>query len=254
MALDLWSQFGNTFGFGGWSLGLGFFGNLIIWILLSIIIVGIIGYIIYRVVIKRVYKHKIYVFGMFGKQPMKKWEDTAREMRIGRAGDYLFYLRKRKKFIPPPVLQMGRNEWWYWERVDGELINIDMEDVDTKQRRMGVHFIDTDMRMQRLGIEKNLSFRLQKQTFWQKYGDKIINAVFYVLVTLMLVILFVQWRKTATAITGAVQIASEVMDKTCGRVADTSVIPEAESGVIPAIALFLLTKFKIWRLKNGRHS
>jgi len=42
----------------------------------------------------------------------------------------------------------------------------------------------------RLGIEKNLQFRFQKEGFWDKYGQTIINAIFYVLVTLMLIVLF----------------------------------------------------------------
>ena len=173
---------------------------------------------------------------------MLKWEDRAKEVKVGRAGDRLFYLRRQKRWFPPPVIQSGINEWWFWERDDGEFINIGLEDLNEKQRQLGIRFIDTDMRMQRLGIEKNLQYRLQEQNFWEKYGDKIINLAFYVFVTLMMVVLFFEWRKTAESLQG-------VADSVAKMNADSTASQRPE-GLIPTLVLFLTTKYKIWKLRR----
>ena len=91
------------------------------------------------------------------------------------------------------------------------MINVSIENVDEKQRLLGVKFVDTDMRMQRLGIEKNLAYRLQKKNFWEQYGQTIMNVIFYVLITMLLIVLFVQWKNTGEVLNKAVETAGEVL-------------------------------------------
>ena len=204
---------GDTFGFGGWDLGIGVVGNLMVWAFLVCIVIGVVGFFVYRFMVKKVFRHRIRVYGILGKTPMLKWTDIARVIPIGRAGDKLFYLKRMKRFIPPPMMQTGINEWWFWERSDGELINIGIEDLDTTMKQMGLKFVDADMRMQRLGIEKNLQFRLQKETFWQKYGTFIVQMGFYALITILLVVLFWQWGKTAYDLQEVAKTVENILDK-----------------------------------------
>lgn len=245
--LTLMQRAGNTFGFSSWNLNTGLLGNFIIWLMLSLLFVGVIGFIIGFIIWRRTYKHTIVIWGMVGNNPTEKEILKGKGVPIGNAGDRLMYVRGRKKLIPYPTLQTGNNKWLFWEREDGELINITINNVDTTMKQMNVKFIDTDMRMQRLGIEKNLQFRLQQQGFWAKYGQMIMNVIFYVLIMMILIVLFVQWRKTAESITKAVTVASEVMKYQC------SGLPEGNSGegsgVIPAIILLGIVNFKY--IKNN---
>lgn len=224
---------GSTFGVFNFSS----VGSVMKWILFSILIAvliaGGIGWWYYN----RKYKHLIVVWGKIGNEVKIKWQSKAREFPIGQVGDMLFFLRQKKRLIPCPTLQVAPNIWYYWEREDGELINITLEDLDEKQRRMGIKFIDSDMRMQRLGIEKNLQFRLQKGTFWEKYGQMIVNIVFYVLVTMMIIIIFTQLTKVSQSLNTAVETAGQVLEKVQGVKGGTPLPQEIlPSGSSPTIS------------------
>ena len=242
---DLIATAGETFGFSKWNIGLGSVGTGALYIFLALLVAGGGGFLFYRWWTNKTFSQKIKVFALMGKQPMLKYEDKARIVPVGYAGDKLFIMKKHKRALPPPTIQMGFNEWWYWEREDGELINIGLDNLDKIQRSLGIQFVDTDMRMQRLGIEKNLQFRLQKQNFWDKYGSMIINGVFYVLVTLMLIVLFMQWRKVANAVTETISQISTCNSPT--KPAQTG--GTGASGVVPALFMLGSIKWKLWRNK-----
>ena len=241
----------GTLGIDKWNIGLGSMTSVVIWFMISLFIFALIGAGIYIYFMKRSYCHRIIVFGMVGNNPMEKWKDNAKTVPVGRAGDRLFLLRRRKRYLPPPSIQGGINTWYFWEREDGELINIGIENVDLKQKAMGVKFVDTDMRMQRLGIEKNLQYRLQSETFWQKHGQMIINVTFYVIVTMMIIVLFNQFGKVSKDVSGVAASVSSYMDKAT-QVTGGTTIPSEDatgSGVIPAVVLLLLNR----RRKKKQH-
>jgi len=235
----------DNFNLDSFDLGLSGMGNIILWVVISLFLLGIAGGFFIHYFTKKTYKHKIIVYGMMGNAPRIKWRDTAKEVPMGKAGDKLYYLRQKKRYLPLPTLQMGYNEWWFWEREDGELINITIEDLDTKQKALGIKFIESDMRLQRLGIEKNLAFRLQKQSFWDKYGDKIVNILFYVIVSLLLIVIFVEWQKTAVVLNEAVQTAGEVLKE----VNKAKSNPNAPATVTPALVLLLIGSKSFFRRK-----
>jgi hypothetical protein len=247
MAIDLVAQAGKTFGFSKWNLGLGSMGTFLVWAFIVLVVTGLIGFLIAWIIYKRTYQNKVWAFGVLGSVPQFLWSDVAKYVKIGNAGDSLFFLKKNKRFVPNPTLQLGPKLWAFWKREDGELINITLANLDKIQREMGIKFVDTDMRMQRLGIEKNLQFRLQAGSFWDQYGDKIINIIFYVLVTILIIVVFYEWRKTVEQFSAITDKQAQIYDKFCP--APTS------SGVIPAffLPLFLIKSKKTkWR-KNGRN-
>jgi hypothetical protein len=249
--IDIVGQLGNTFGFSKWfPMGLGDIGTLLLWLFFILIIGGGIGGGVIYYFLRKSYKHKIEVIGIVGNQPMDKWSDRAKKVPMGKAGDYLFWLRKSKRYLPPPTIQSGVNKWRYWEREDGELINIGYDNVDLIQKKMGVKFVDTDMRMSRLGIEKNLQYRLQKQSFWEKYGQTILQIVFYVVVGLMMIVMFLQFQKTAESLDAAVKTSGEVMEKVIAYERGTTPITPGTSGTIPAIIGLMILGNKKWKRKN----
>jgi hypothetical protein len=217
------------------NAGLGVFGNVLFWVLIICFIVGIIGGIIAYVFWRKSYGQQIWVFGVIGNRSTLKVIHHAKVVGFGGAGDFLYFIRERKKYIAPPTIQMGKNIWWYWERKDGELINIGLGDIDEQMKKAGAYFIDTDIRMTRLGIEKNLRDRLQKTGFWAKYGQTILGIIFVIMVTVALVILFSQLKDVSKALEGtasAIQKMAEAVNKFYDAKSGNYVSPAG--GLVPA--------------------
>lgn len=245
----------GTFGLKGFNFGLGTVGNAMVWVFISFIVFAFIIAVVVYIIYKKTYNQKILIFGLMGNVPTLKESDLAKIVRIGAVGDTLFYIQRKKKYITPPTIQMAKRVWWFWERSDGELINFGLENVDELFRKAGIYYIDTDMRMQRLGIEKNLRDRFEKVSFWQKYGSAIMGALFVIMVTVALVVLFAKLvdvskalEKTAQSIQSMADSVDKYYKKTSGQDIDT--------GLTPAFALLftfanyksLLRRCKKWRV------
>ena len=65
---------------------------------------------------------------------------------------------------------MGRRIYWYVIREDGEWIKFELEDIDQKMRKAGVHYLDKEMRYARTALEEALKERYDKPNFWKEYG------------------------------------------------------------------------------------
>jgi len=130
--------------------------------------------------------------------------------RVGNAGDFWLVLKGGlKKTLPRPRKQMAPNEFWYFIRDDGEWVNFSLKDFDAEMRKAGAYFVDEDMRLQRLGIQKNLQERFQKISFWDKYGGMIMNLMYMVVTVVLLVVLFKEMKDNWIA---GMEMASAVRD------------------------------------------
>lgn len=116
--------------------------------------------------------------------------DKGRFERVGNAGDYWAKWKALKRTSSKPKRQKTKNTYWFAEGEDGEIREIDSLDFDKGLRQIQAHFVDEDMRLQRLGIQKNLASRFEKQSFWAKYGTTIMLIIFVIIVVVALVILF----------------------------------------------------------------
>lgn len=141
------------------------------------------------------YNKKVKLFRKVGNEIVPIITDRAKFERVGTAGDYWCKTKQLKKTLPRPRKQMAKNEFWFYEREDGEWINFSLGDFDGDMKKAGAYFVDEDMRLQRLGIQKNLRDRFQKVTFWQKYGGMIMSAIFVLIITICLVILFKEMKE-----------------------------------------------------------
>jgi hypothetical protein len=111
--------------------------------------------------------------------------------KLGHAGDYWCKVKYGGgKILPRPKIEYMAGVFNYYEREDGEWINFGIEDIDIKMKLAKVHYLEEDMRLHRVGIQKNLEHRLQKEGFWQKWGGVITMAVFVILITICLIVLF----------------------------------------------------------------
>ena len=161
-----------------------------------IILVGLlVGYGIYLLIEMKKYYIVIELYRRIDGQNKLVAKLRAKNYKIGKAGDYLWYIKKLKKYIAPGELQSGPNVYKYFERADGELINFQIGDIDEQFRKAGVKYIHHDMRAQRIAISKSLSAELQSLSFWDKYGATITFIIEILIFGVAVVIIFYQFSE-----------------------------------------------------------
>ena len=202
------AQVGNLLGEAGISIPKFNSSTIMTWgiyIIGGILLAGGVIFGIYLLMNYLKWNKKITLFRRVANRIIPVSHDKAMFERIGQSGDYWLKTQKLKKTLPRPKIEMGVNTFWYFEREDGEWINFELADIDAQMKKAGAYYVDEDMRLQRLGIQKNLSARLIKETFWQKYGTTIMLIIFVMIVTICLVVLFQKMQGNWTAATSSAQ-------------------------------------------------
>jgi len=182
---------------------LGSFASILLVIFIAVIIIGIVGGLIYWYYVKKAYWITIECSRLIGGNPMRVATYCAKEVPFGMAGDKLWrvcnlgMIGKFKviKWLPVGKVQSAPRVWKYWIREDGEWINYQDENLDAVQRKMGVKFVNEDMRLQRLATERLLEQRLLDKTFWEKWGTTIMMIIVFLVVAVCMVIIFYQFGK-----------------------------------------------------------
>jgi hypothetical protein len=173
------------------------------------------------------YNKKIVLFKKVGTTIMPVFVDKGWLCRVGIAGDTWLITKKMKKTLPRPRIQMGKNLYWYYEREDGEWINFSLQDFDEIMHKASAYYVDEDMRLQRLGIQKNLENRFKKVTFWQQYGGMIMSLVFLLVITVCLVLIFNRmesaWSKAGEMAQAVKEMANQVA--TMGARTTSGIVP-----------------------------
>lgn len=217
------------------SLGIGSIGLGLLILFLSILIIGMIGFGIWFYLQKKQLKYTIPLYKMIGARPIKIGTYKAKDFKMGFAGDKLWYVPKAKKYIIPASIQTAPNEYPHFEREDGEWINFGLGDIDQEMKTAGVKYIHQDMRSNRIAISNLLEQRFKgKQGFWDKYGNMIAQAIFYLIVSVCMVIIFYQWSTI-------VDKTSLLFDKI---VAYEDMKCPAQTGVVPALAMLIFRRPK----------
>lgn len=227
--------------FAKFNIGVGAIGNALILLAIITVIFSLIGWLIYWRINSRRYNKRIPLFRLVGNVPTRVGIYLARDFPIGKAGDKLWFVKGIKKYLPPATIQSAPNEFWHWEREDGEWINFSMNDLDAEQKKAGIRYIHQDMRSQRIATNNILEQRLIHKGFWEKYKDMIVHLIFYVIVTMLIIVIFWQW--------------SNMIDKTAGLMGSIDNIAQKVTGLecvekvdqlIPALFLPFI---RFWRRK-----
>ncbi len=221
----------NVFaGFEWGALGLGlliFFGALLI--------VALIGIGLFMWLQKRQLKYTIPLYKMVGGKPMEIATYKARDFKIGYAGDKLWFVPQVKKYIMAGTIQSGKNKFLHFEREDGEWVNFGLEDIDGAMKTAGARYIQSDMRAGRIAISNILESRFKgKETFWEKYGSMITQTIFYLIVSVSMVIIFYQWG-------GIIDRTNELLGRI---IAYEDLKCPTIQGVVPACILMMFRRKK----------
>lgn len=226
--------------FGKFDIGVGVIGNALILFAICVIIIGLVGWIIWWRISSAQYKFRIPLYKSINGINLRQAIYVAKNVPISKAGDSLWFVKGIKKFLPPARLTSAPNEFPHEEREDGEWINFEIETVNEAQKKAGVKFIQQDMRTQRVATGQILEQRLINKGFWEKYKDMIVHLLFYVITTLLLIVIFWQWGNITDKVGGLVNqlnnVATQLNNLEC--------IGHGETGIVPASLLFL------WRLRK----
>ena len=183
---------------------LGSLGSILLIFFIAVMIVVLLAGYIYFNSQKKKYYIKIHAFRLVGNVPTRVSIRCATEIPFGMAGDKMwrvapnsFFSRPFKiiKWLPVGKIQTGLNEYWYYIREDGEWVNFKLSDLNEVSRVMGVKFVQEDMRLQRLATERLLEQRLMDKTFWEKWGTIIMTLIFFLVISVCMVIIFYQFSK-----------------------------------------------------------
>jgi len=182
--------------------GMSMWGSIGIITVIAILIIGGIGLLFYLKSVKKAYWIKIEVSRLIGGVPMRVANYTAKEVPFGMAGDKLWKVAsagmwkiKAIKWLPVGKLQSAPRLWKYWIREDGEWINYQDSNIDDISKKMGVKFVNEDMRLQRLATERLLEQRLMNKTFWEKWGTTVMMIIVFLVIAICMVIIFFQFGK-----------------------------------------------------------
>ena len=212
------------------ALGLGlliFFGALLI--------VVLVGIAIYFWVMSKQLKYEIPLYKMIGGKAMEVAKYKAKDFKIGFAGDKLWFVPKAKKYIMAGTIQSGRNKYLHFEREDGEWVNFGLGDIDQDMKTAGSQYIQSDMRAGRIAISNILEARFKgKESFWEKYGSMITQTIFYLIVSVSMVIIFYQWG-------GIIDRTNELLGRI---IAYEDLKCPATTGVVPAFVMLMFRRKK----------
>lgn len=192
-------------------------------LLVGIVLIGV----FYFVMLHLKFNKKIVLFRMVGNVVTPTNNFVACFERISLTGDYWCKVKKVNKVLPRPKIAMGKDTYWFYEREDGEWINFRLNDIDEQMKKASVYYLDEDMRLQRIGIQKYLELRYKKVSFWDKYGQTIMWLLFVVIVTVVLIVLLQKFDGLADKIG---TLASSVNNMANG-VSDN--VARQSSGVVP---------------------
>lgn len=184
MATDLFEQAGIV------APNFSKLGSWLVYFLIAVVVACLLALGVYLIILKLKFNKKIILFRKVAERIIPVAQDRGMIQRIGLAGDTWLRTKKFKKILPRPRIEMAKDTYWYYEREDGEWINFNLQDIDAAMKSAKSYYVDEDMRLQRLGIQRNLKDRFDKPGFWEKYGAQIMMVIFFLIVTICLIVIF----------------------------------------------------------------
>lgn len=222
------------------DIGVGAIGNALLLFAIATAILGMIGWLVYWRISSKQYRFKIPLYKSINGINYLQTTYVAKVIPISMAGDVLWFVKGLKKYIAPATKTSAPNVFPHEEREDGEWINFELETVNEAQKKAGVKFIHQDMRTQRVATGQILEQRLVNKGFWEKYKDMIVHLLFYVIVTMLMIVTFWQWGTLVERIGGLVS----KLEATQNAMNTLKCIGTKEVGIVPALMLLAFRRRK----------
>lgn len=183
-------------------------------IVIAIIVILLLGLGVYVFLQYIKYNKKIKIFEEVNGRMEETKQDRAMELSYGRSGDTVFYLKKRKKYLPRPEIQTGRRTYWYFIREDGEWINIGLENVNLMMKQANVKFLHPEMRYARTSLLKSLKDRYDKPKLWTMQNIVAIGLIGAMIVACVFQYLTIdKWFSIGDKVNSMIETSGKVMEK-----------------------------------------
>lgn len=208
-------------------------GSTIMYIGIGGLIAGLIGIAAFLYFQNKRFNKKIILYKTINGVEIEAGNYQGMFQKVGFAGDYWLFIRGIGKIVPRPKIEHRKDTYLYYEREDGEWINVGLK-FNKEQAKMDMFYIDEDMRLSRVAIQKNLQQRLQKETFWQQYGTMLMTAGFLIIIGILSMILFGKVDKMIDKIGGMMSVGENILKltlSTCGK--GSGMIPVNMTGGVP---------------------
>lgn len=221
------------------DLGISFggFGNIVNVIsifLVLILFIVVLGVVSYFVIMYFMFNKRIIIWEKIGNTIQITKRDKARDIKLSPSGDYVTYLKKRRIYIPYATLQTGKRTYFYYLKPDGDLMPFTLTDIDELLGKAGVHFVHPEVRMAYREMEDALKLRLQKTSFWAKYGGQIMFIGLILVTGIMMWLVMDKWIDLSASVTNSVNVAKEVMELAKEVLVSVDNIKTGGSGIQPA--------------------
>jgi len=222
--------------FGSITSGINVTGIIgtIVWGIIIVFVLSVIGIVSFIIVNKRKYKNKIVIFEKINGVPQDTGKDRACELKLNRGGDSVFFLQKRKLYLPTPRIQSGKRKYYFYIREDGEWINFSIKNIDETMRLADAHFLDKEVRYARTQLQKGLKERYETKNFLKEYAPVIISVMFIIIIGVFTFLLFDKWLGLAEVTNQGMKASGEVMAQAKQILASIDNIQAGGTGMIPA--------------------
>ncbi len=223
------------------SFSTGSFQNVFTGMMVFLIAAAILGSLVFSYLRRKQYDKTIEIYSEINGSTSPIGADKAKEVIIPGTSIRAFFLKKRKIYLPRPSTHMGRNNYVYFIRKDGEWINIGFGNLNEDMKKLNLLFDHTDMRMANQTLKDLIDVNYGNLTFLQKYAP-------YIAVGILVFMLFIggymfmrESNKTVAGMASAADTMGEIADKLDNIIGKADNI-NSQSGIRPALTLSLLNR------------
>lgn len=151
-------------------------------LLIFIILALVVGTVTYLIASRRSFNKHIHIFEEVNKVAVPIGEDLAREITLPHTSTRVFFLKKKKFYLPRPTRQTGKGHYWYFIRQDGEWINIGLENINKDMEELKLDYDHTDMRYANASLKKLVEKNYKKTSWIKEYAPYIALSILVIMI------------------------------------------------------------------------
>lgn len=192
----------------------GNFGLIIILFISAVIILGLVGVTLFFIIRHFRFNKHITIWedveGSDGLEPIGT--DKAMLIKVGKGGTELLYLKKRKTYKGAYGKRIGKNKYFFVIGKDGYWYNTTLGSLDSAMQKININPTNVNMRYQNEALMELIKERYEKPTFWEQYGQILVNLAFFMLIAVMFWLYFSSFKEVAPSLIEASKTLKETAE------------------------------------------
>lgn len=205
-------------------------GKFVTFIIIVLIVGALLGAYLYLTKMKKVYNKKIHIFEEINGRFIPSEDDTAMEFLIPNTHIKVFYLKRKKLYLPIGTRQMGKNHYWYGIGKNGEWINFDLTNLNKKMKEVELDFDHRDMRFANTQLKKLIEKNYKKSKWWSEWKNEIAVIILIIMLTFSSWFILGKQSEILSANRDTIQVSQQVL-ATSERLFDKIERYEGSSGI-----------------------